>query len=231
MEWLKRIFISICILGLVGLGGYVVYNVAYGSGEVAGYNEGYSAGQKVGYSSGRQDGYNSGEQEGYITGYSLGIEEGYDEGHVSGKADGYEEGYEEGYASGEAGGYEEGMEAGLGHGYTLKDPTYTEAVAFLAEDRTDENEYIEDSYVCSHYTMDVCNNAEEEGLRCAVVELRFSDRGHVIIAFDTLDKGLLFFEPQFDNEVRVAVGESYSRLNDFQRTAYDDTIRDILIIW
>ena len=42
-------------------------------------------------------------------------------------------------------GYEEGMEAGLGHGYTLRDPTYAEAVAFLREDKTDENEYIEDT--------------------------------------------------------------------------------------
>jgi len=210
MKWIKRIFISIGILGLICLGGYIVYNVAYAIGEAGGYDKGYSAGQKVGYSLGKTDGY------------SLGKQDGYSEGYESGEATGYEQGYDE------------GVGASLGHGYTLRDPTYKEAVTFFRQDKTDENEFVEDTYgvyVCSHFARDVCNNAEEEGLRCAFVGLRYSDGGHSIIAFDTIDRGLIFFEPQFDDEVKLIMNQSYSQLNNYQNPDYDDTIEDILVIW
>jgi hypothetical protein len=205
--WLKRILISIGIVAVVGAGSFILYNVAYSVGDAAGYDEGYLAGQKVGYI--------TGNQEGYSDGYNLGKNEGYDEGRTTG--------YAEGYA--------DGMEAGAGHDYCLKDPTYAEAVAFLASDRTDRNHYDDESYVCSHFSRDVCNNAEAEGLRCAFVELRYSDAGHSIVAFDTIDRGLVYFEPQFDDEVSVEIGWRYSQLNDYVTPSYDDVIRDILVIW
>lgn len=205
--WLKRIFISIGILAAVGGGGFILYNVAYVVGDAAGYDEGYLAGQKVGYITGNQDGYDDG--------YNLGQDEGYDEGEAAG--------YEAGYV--------DGVDAGTGHGYCLQDPTYAEAVAFLSSDRTDRNRYDDDSYVCSHFSRDVCNNAEAEGWRCAFVELRYSDSGHSIVAFDTIDQGLVYFEPQFDDEVRVELGRSYSQLNDYVIPSFDDVIRDILVIW
>jgi hypothetical protein len=205
--WLKRIFISIGILAAVGGGGFILYNVAYAVGDAVGYDEGYLAGQKVGYITGNQDGYDDG--------YNLGQDEGYDEGEAAG--------YEAGYT--------DGVDAGTGHGYCLQDPTYAEAVAFLSSDRTDRNRYDDDSYVCSHFSRDVCNNAEAEGWRCAFVELRYSDSGHSIVAFDTIDQGLVYFEPQFDDEVRVELGRSYSQLNDYVIPSFDDVIRDILVIW
>jgi hypothetical protein len=205
--WLKRIFISIGILAAVGGGGFILYNVAYAVGDAVGYDEGYLAGQKVGYITGNQDGYGDG--------YNLGQDEGYDEGEAAG--------YEAGYT--------DGVDAGTGHGYCLQDPTYAEAVAFLSSDRTDRNRYDDDSYVCSHFSRDVCNNAEAEGWRCAFVELRYSDSGHSIVAFDTIDQGLVYFEPQFDDEVRVELGRSYSQLNDYVIPSFDDVIRDILVIW
>jgi hypothetical protein len=205
--WLKRILISICIVVAVGAGGFILYNVAYAVGDADGYDDGYLAGQKVGYITGNQDGYGDG--------YDLGKDEGYDEGETAG--------YTEGYAA--------GVEAGTGHGYCLKDPHYAEAVAFLSSDRTDRNRYDDDNYVCSHFSRDVCNNAEAEGLRCAFVELRYSDSGHSIIAFDTIDRGLVYFEPQFDDEVRVEIGRRYSQLNDYVVPSWDDVIRDIVVIW
>ena len=203
MKWLSRIFISAGILGLLCLGAFITYNIAYGMGEAEGYDKGYPAGQKVGYSSGKADGYNLGKQDGHDEGYNLG------------KADGYEE----------------GIEASLEHGYTLRDPTYKDAINFLRKDKTDSNEFKEDSYVCSHFARDVCNNAEASGFRCAHVALRFLDGGHSIIAFNTIDKGLLFFEPQFDDEVELVIGRSYSRLNGYERPDNNDTIYDILVIW
>jgi len=220
MKWIKRVFISMGILVLVGAGSFVLYNVAYAIGDAAGYDNGYSAGQKIGYSSGEQDGY--------------------DEGYVSGKQDGYEQGYDLGKADGYEDGYAEGIEAGAGHGYTLRDPTYKEAVTFLRGDRTDKNKYVEDTYgvyVCSHFARDVCNNAEAEGLRCAFVELRYSEGGHSIIAFDTIDEGLAYFDAITDERVKPVVGERYYQCIEpragyyYVKPPFDDTIMDILVIW
>jgi len=217
MKWIKRIFIAIGILVLVGIGSFVLYGVAHSEGEAAGYDSGYSVGQETGYSLGKQDGYDEG--------YELGKRDGYDEGYDLGKADGYEDGYEV------------GVEAGLGHGYTSRDPTYEEAVAFLRKDKTDKNKYVEDTYVCSHFARDVCNNAEAEGLRCAFVELRYPEGGHVIIAFDAIDEGLVYFDAGTDERVKPAVGKRYYRCIEpkpgyyYEKPQFDDTIMDILVVW
>jgi flagellar biosynthesis/type III secretory pathway protein FliH len=142
MNWLKWVLVSLAIVLVVGAGGFVLYYVAYAMGGTEGYGRGYSTGQEVGYSSGEEDGYASGQQAGYIEGYDIGYDDGRDLG--------YDEGYDD------------GMEAGFGHGYTLRDPTYKEAVAFIEEDKTSDNEYNDDDYgvyVCSHFSRDVCNNA------------------------------------------------------------------------
>ena len=208
MKWLKRIFISIGISILLGGGSFALYGLAYSGGETAGYEDGYSLGHEVGYSSGEQDGY--------------------DEGYSLGSADGYEEGYEV------------GVEAGLGHGHTLRDPSYEQVITFMGQDKTDENEYIEGTYgvyVCSHFTRDVGNNAEEAGLRSAFVELRYSDGGHAVIAFDTIDEGLVYFDAGTDERVRPVVGKRYYQCIEpepgyyYGKPSYDDTIKDILVIW
>jgi len=240
MEWMKRISMSLVVLVIVGLGGCLVYNEAYDKAYAIGQVEGYGAGETIGYAEGEEAGYLSGREDGYKEGKTDGYAEGEATGYLSGKREGYSEGKQDGYEEGEAVGYEQGyatgIEAGLGHSYTLKDPTYAEAVAFLAKDRTDENEYNEDSYVCSHFSGDVCNNAEAEGLRCAIVVLRHPSGGsggnHVIIAFNTIDKGMVYFEPQFDDRVQITLGKSYSEINSYQKSfLYDDTISEVLVIW
>ncbi len=217
MKWLRIALISIGVVVLIGFGGWVLYGMAYSQGEAVGYSDGYdqgnTVGQEAGYDLGHTDGYHQGKQEGYPVG----------------KADGYEEGVEAGY--------QEGAEAGIGHGYTIKDPTYKQVIEFLREDKADKNEYVEDTYVCSHYARDVCNNAETEGLRCAFVEIRYSDGGHSIIAFDTIDEGLVYFEPQNDWRVKPVVGKRYYECVEpelgyrYERPSFDDTIMGILVIW
>ena len=208
MKWLIGIFIAMGILILTGMGGYTLYGLAYSEGVTAGYEDGYTVGHDTGYSSGEQDGY--------------------DEGYSSGSADGYDEGYEV------------GVEAGLGHGYTLRDPAYEEVITFLGQDKTDENRYIDGTYgvyVCSHFVRDVGNNAEEAGLRSAFVELRYLDGGHAVIAFDTIDEGLVYFDAQTDERVRPVIGKRYYQCIEpragyyYVPPSYDDTIRDILVIW
>ena len=210
---LKRFFISVAILAVIGLSGFVVYKIAYGLGEEAGYDKGYPAGQSAGYSSGEQDGYDEG--------YDVGKEDGYNEGYNLGRADGYDE----------------GVKAGVGHGYIFTDPTYAQAVSFMAQDKTNENIYVEGVYECRHFATTVCNNAEEKGWRCAYVGLGFRDGGHAIVAFDTVDMGLVYFEAITDERVRPVVGKRYYQCIEpregyyYAPPSYDDTIVDILVAW
>jgi len=221
MRWLIGAFISISIIALLCAGGFILHGMAYSQGRTDGYNAGYA----TGHTEGQHTGYNSGRTDGY----QLGKQDGYEEGYTSGKGNGYELGFEAGY--------EKGVDAGLGHDYTLKDPTYKQAIEFLREDKTDKNEFLEDMYTCSHFAMDVCNSAESEGLRCAYVALMYSNGGHAIIAFDTVDKGLVYFEPQTDDEAAPAVGKRYYQCvkpnSDwyYEEPYHDDTIIDILVIW
>lgn len=256
---MKALIIVVVAVVALGGGGYGGYTMGYSGGEEAGYDGGYSAGQEVGYSQGHEEGYDEGEDEGYTEGYDSGKDEGYAEGrnagyisgkkdgraegYTSGKTEGYaegiakgqQEGYGQGYATGHDEGYSEGLEAG-GEGYTIRDPTYAEVIAFLLTDTTNSNEYSDPTYVCDHFSRDVCNNAEDAGFRCAFVGLRYPEGsgGHSIIAFNTSDRGLVYFEPQTDDRVEPAVGEKFHECVEGQPFApppYDDTIDDILVIW
>jgi hypothetical protein len=256
-KWQLPFVIGLVLLLVSSVGGCKPYEQAdLDAAREASHNEGYVAGEAVGeasgYFEGKTEGYKDGEEAGRTVGYKEGEEEGktagYKEGEEAGKTAGYEEGEDVGYIKGKddgikegeiAGydrGYSTGIEAGLGHGYTLKDPTYSEAVAFLREDNTDNNEYNENTYNCSHYCRDVVNNAEEQGLRAAIVLIQFSgsasNAGHSVIAFNTIDRGIVYFEPQFDDEIELIIGESFSALNNYrQSSSVDDTIAEIIVIW
>ena len=257
MKWIKTILAVLITVSILGYGGLRIYGVGYSSGEQAGYDSGFAEGQVVGYQSGEQVGYQQGQTDGYgagrlegyyqgeAEGYSSGKKEGYDDGYLVGEHDGHtagytsgkRDGYTDGYQAGETTGYEQGVEDGLGHGYTISDPTYAGALAFLARDRTDLNEYVDETYVCTHFARDVCNNAEDAGIRCAFVDLRYPDSGHSVIAFNTVDQGLVYFESQSDERVNPVIGKRYY-LCIVPRPGYyygvpdhDDTIEDILVIW
>jgi len=229
MKWGKVIISAIVILVLVGVGGFFLYNAAYSQGESTGYDTGFPAGRDEGYTSGKQDGYQTGYKEGQTAGFSSGKTEGYN----LGKTEGYNTGREDGYKQG----YDAGMKAGAGQGYTIKDPTYQEMATFLTQDRTDQNKYVEATYVCSHFARDVCNNAENKGIRCAFVELRYPSTGHSLVAFNTIDRGLVYFEPQTDEKVVPVIGKRFYQCVEprpgfyYLEPSYDDTIKDILVIW
>jgi len=165
-----------------------------------------------GYAIGQIGGYNTGYAGGYEQGYSAGEESGYDQGYIEG--------------------YEDGLTEEVGSGYiVLKDPTYGELMSFLEEDKTDEHEYVEGVYTCSNFASELNNNAEENGFRAAYVYMEYSESAHTLAAFDTVDKGLIFIEPQFDDEVVVSVGISFSRANGYREPGYDDIITRFMIIW
>ena len=166
----------------------------------------------------------------------------YNEGYVIDKGERYELGETIGYKEGvtvtrisdRSNGY---AEVELGRFYTLRDPTYEEAIAFLRKDKTDENEYIFDTYECSHFSRDVCNNAEREGLRCAFVRIIFPYKAHAMVAFNTIDEGLVYFDPALDWRVKPVLGKHYYQCVEpepghrCKEPLLDDTIIDILVIW
>ena len=119
----------------------------------------------------------------------------------------------------------------------LYNPTLKEATEFMTEDKTDSNRYVDNKYVCSHFAADVNNNAEELGIRCAFVDVRFPGSSHAIVAFDTVDEGMVFFDPITDDRVRPAIGKRYWQCVEprpgyyYEEPFFDDTITDIVIIW
>ncbi len=124
----------------------------------------------------------------------------YSTGYADGGSDGYDEGYDVGYS--------QGVNDTTATGYYLRDPTYAEALAFVASDRTDLNPYTP-SYVCYDFTADVNANAEAQGFRCGFVYIEFTTSAHAIACFNTTDNGLIYVEPQNDEIVSVAVGQMY----------------------
>ena len=124
------------------------------------------------------------------------------------------------------------MIAGIGTGYDLRDPTYSEMKQFLRTDATDKNEYVEGTYTCTDYAADLNNNAMQAGYNIAYAYIEYPDgTGHAIDAFQTVDKGLIFIEPQYDEEVQVVIGSSYSEQNGYQASDHDDTVVRYLLIW
>jgi hypothetical protein len=121
--------------------------------------------------------------------------------------------------------------------FHLHNPTLEEVFSFLEEDSTDSNEYLDDEYVCSHFASDVNNNAESQGIRCAIVDIRFPSSAHAIVAFDTIDEGLAYFDPISDERVRPVIGRQYWRCIEpkpgyiYEKPPFDDTIEDIVVIW
>lgn len=98
----------------------------------------------------------------------------------------------------------------------LRDSTYREMKDFLARNKTDSNDFKEGifgifgRYSCRNFSRDVKVNAIKEGIRCASVFVRFNDgEGHGLVAFRTVDRGVIFIEPQNDKEVEIAAGIRY----------------------
>lgn len=103
----------------------------------------------------------------------------------------------------------------------LKNPTFQELRDFILKDLTSRNEFTLNQYECRHFATEVNNNAEAQGLRCAFVLLCFDRGQHAVIAFDTVDRGLVYIEPQTDAAIHPEVGTKYQ----------GEEIKEILIAW
>lgn len=171
--------------------------------------------------------YSQGKDTGYYQGYTAGQDSSYAQGYNKGKEDGYKVGYDAGYSATYTLKPLESTEV-----YTLRNPTYQEMEGFLSKDTSDSKTYVENTYTCTDFAAEFNNNAEAMGIRCAVVYIMYPEAGHSIVAFETTDRGLIFIEPQFDQEVTLEFGKSYSGLNGYQQQqSIDDTIQRYQIIW
>ncbi len=169
---------------------------------------------------------------GYFYGYRVAEAVGYSQGYGQGREIGYEAGYEAGYKAMQDA-YRPASQLTSGDDViVLRKPTYEEVKKFLAEDTTNLRTYTEGQHVCVDFAAEMNNNAEEKGIRCAVVDIFHPEGyGHTIVAFDTADRGLIFIEPQFDREVRLVAGKSYAQINGFTPAPRDDTIVRYVISW
>lgn len=215
---------------IISLGSNVgIWNVRYTEGSENGYTlgriEGYDKGKLTGYSSGYEKGFDVGLVQGSKSGYSNGFFEGQTDGYSMGYEEGNSTGYNFGFVYGKSIGYDEGYIQGLidgvGRGYNIRDPSYKEVLSFIQKDKTDRLKYSDD-FVCLNFAINLKTNSFNEGFRCLIVLLSFSDAniGHAIVVFNTTDKGLIYVEPQSDNIVTVNIGQKY----------WGEVIEDILLI-
>ena len=153
-----------------------------------------------------------------------------------GFVEGYSQGYEDGFMQGSEAGYQEGHRVGyetdktvdgdnVSAYYFLNNPTYSDVQEILVEGDVFSAKEIHDF-------------AEINGIRVGYVRCpiaRKAPEGRVylyqLVAFETVDKGLIIIEPWTHREVKVEVGESYRGVNGFPPSSYDDTITKMTIVW
>lgn len=157
-------------------------------------------------------------------GYTEGYTQGYEEGLRQGSEAGYQEGSKTGYQEGKNGYYGANSNQGTNFYFTYN-PTSDEVQALLAKGK-------------KNYAQDIHDYAETHGIRAAYVRCKIARQAteemlniYELVAFETVDNGLIIIEPWSHKEVKVEVGQSYNELNGYPTSPYDDTITEITIIW
>jgi hypothetical protein len=111
----------------------------------------------------------------------------------------------------------------IGDMYQLYDPLFSDVTQFIANDTS------------VNVTLEL-HHAKEQGIQCAyvVVQIVASSNGeYELIGFNTLDEGMVYFEPQTDYQVFPVNGHHYHDCTQGAASAppFDDTITSIIEIW
>jgi len=193
-------------------------------GAAQGQSNGSDEGNAAGDAAGAAEGSAAGSQEGIVAGGNAGEEDGSDDGLqdgiIDGSSKGKAEGYEAGKNKGTDAGYEDGFAQGIGAGYLIRNPTYNEAVEFLMK-------------TTAVNAAEINTEAEARGIRTGYVGFETADLDtgyYELVAFETIDKGLLYFTSVNHVQVKLELGKRYSTLNGFASPT-NDTITKITIIW
>ena len=154
-----------------------------------------------------------------------GFEEGYAQGYNQGLNDGHEAGYQEGSLVGFQAGQDDEGDGDISGAYFLYNPTFSEVEGILQQSglRT---------------AKDLHDFAEVNGYRAAYVRCpiaREAREGRIflyqLVAFETVDMGMVIIEPKSHYVVEVEVGQSFSGLNGLKPVDYDDTITKVTVVW
>ena len=131
---------------------------------------------------------------------------------------------------------------GDGHIITLENNpnatnlSWAELKSFLLSDDTDRLTYDFATFVCADFAERVHNNAEEAGIKAALVTIRLGScsyypmgGGHALNAFETTDRGLVFIDCTSSNQgvnadkiVIVEVGKDYVPRSIFPEPGWYD---------
>jgi len=157
-------------------------------------------------------------------------ERGFEEGLAQGYRLGFQRGSEAGYQEGSQVGYQKAnwidyhTSDGVGF-YFAYNPTYAELLEILAEAKKGSAQEIHD--------YATANGLRVAYVRCQIARTAAEGMVYIyqLVAFETVDKGLIIIEPWSHREVKLEVGKSYSELNGFPTRLYDDTITKVTIIW
>ena len=167
---------------------------------------------------------NNKEAAAHERGFEDGLIQGYEDGFQDGSEAGYQEGSKTGYQEGKNGYNDDNSDQGTDSYFTYN-PTYAEVQALLTESKM-------------NYAQEIHDYAENKGIRTAYVRCKIARQAteemlniYELVAFETVDKGGIIIEPWSHREVKVEVGERYSKLNGFPPRDYDDTITKITIVW
>lgn len=138
---------------------------------------------------------------------------------------GYASGFEAGKVEGFNVGFVNGSAASVDAGFNIRDPTYSEVISFISGDNTDEHTYNFNSYNCFHFCRDIKAAAFNQGLKAGFVYIEFSNGAHSIVCFNTVDRGLVYVEPQSDSIVSLAAGVDYEFVEE------PNTVVSVTVIW
>jgi hypothetical protein len=111
----------------------------------------------------------------------------------------------------------------IGNNYELHDPFYEEIEIFI------ENKSLT-------FAKESIDAAKIKGLRCAYAQVIMGEELYMydLIAFDTIDKGFVYFQPEKQLFVTPIIGKTYKECiidNQQNFSTFNDTIVDIIYIW
>ena len=106
---------------------------------------------------------------------------------------------------------------------TLKNPTFQELKNFVLTDPTHRHAFIPNEYECRSVATDMINNAFHQGLLAVFVLICYGPGlgQHAVVAFNTIDRGLIYIEPQTNAAITIKAGGTYQGMK----------IDQILIDW
>ncbi|MFA5306544.1 MAG: hypothetical protein WC365_03780 [Candidatus Babeliales bacterium] len=86
----------------------------------------------------------------------------------------------------------------------LNNPTYAQVQVGLEDLKTTDGN-------CCDHSKQIQDYFFKNGYQCYIVVMNWKNNdGHVCVAFDTIDQGWVYIEPQNKSEVTVELGKSYN---------------------